>query len=117
MRMDLTGGDAMKKEDFGCRQIKDIKVSDSFFTYVKNKEYELRDTSHEVAGMLLYAKTDEEIIPNQKYKMSGNKISVKTLALNLDFGEIRKRLEKTELDKLYQQSLREAGWLHFLQMM
>lgn len=26
------------------------------FTYVKNKEYELRDKQHEVAGMLLYAK-------------------------------------------------------------
>lgn len=34
------------------------------FTYVKNKEYELRDKQHEVAGMLLYAKTEEEIQPD-----------------------------------------------------
>lgn len=41
------------------------------FTYVKNKEYELKDQSHEVAGMLLYARTEEKIQPDQKYKMSG----------------------------------------------
>ena len=29
------------------------------FTYVKNKEYELKDKDHKVSGMLLYAKTDE----------------------------------------------------------
>ena len=32
-----------------------------------------------------FPKTDEEITPDQKYKMSGNRISVRTLALNLDF--------------------------------
>lgn len=63
------------------------------FTYVKNKEYELRDKQHEVAGMLLYAKTEEEIQPDQKYKMSGNRISVRTSDLNLDFAEIRKQLD------------------------
>ena len=63
------------------------------FTYVKNKEYELREEQHEVAGMLLYAKTEEEIQPDQKYKMSANRISVRTLDLNLDFSEIRKQLD------------------------
>lgn len=63
------------------------------FTYVKNKEYELRDKQHEVAGMLLYAKTEEEIQPDQKYKMSGNRISARTLDLNLNFAEIRKQLD------------------------
>lgn len=63
------------------------------FTYVKNKEYELREEQHEVAGMLLYAKPEEEIQPDQKYKMSGNRISVRTLDLNLDFSEIRKQLD------------------------
>ena len=63
------------------------------FTYVKNKEYELRDKQHEVAGMLLYAKTEEEIQPDQKYKMSGNRISVRTLDLNLDFAEIKNQLD------------------------
>jgi 5-methylcytosine-specific restriction enzyme subunit McrC len=63
------------------------------FTYVKNKEMELSAVAHEVSGMLLYAKTDEEIIPNQKYKMSGNRISVRTLDLNLDFERIKEQLD------------------------
>ena len=37
------------------------------FTYVKNKEAELASQPHEVSGMLLYAKTDEEIYPDNKY--------------------------------------------------
>ena len=35
--------------------------------------------------MLLYAKTDEEIYPDNEYQMSGNKIIVRTLDLNCDF--------------------------------
>lgn len=65
------------------------------FTYVKNKEAELADAPHEVSGMLLYARTDEEIQPNGVYLMSGNKISVKTLDLNLPFEEIRAQLDAT----------------------
>ena len=62
------------------------------FTYVKNKEAELKDSDHEVSGMLLYARTDAEIQPDQDYRMSGNHIAVKTLDLNCDFSEIRKQL-------------------------
>lgn len=62
------------------------------FTYVKNKEAELTLESHEVSGMLLYAKTDETVYPDQKYQMSGNKISVKTLDLNRDFADIAAQL-------------------------
>lgn len=65
------------------------------FTYVKNKEAELAATgrSHEVSGMLLYAKTDEEIQPDGTYRMSGNRISVKTLDLNQPFENIRAQLD------------------------
>ena len=62
------------------------------FTYVKNKEIELSAQPHEVSGMLLYAKTDEEISPNHSYMMSGNKISVKTLDLDCDFHKIANQL-------------------------
>jgi 5-methylcytosine-specific restriction enzyme subunit McrC len=62
------------------------------FAYVKNKDYELADKSHEVSGMLLYAKTDEEVFPDNQYLMSGNKITVKTLDLNCDFTDIAKQL-------------------------
>lgn len=37
------------------------------FTYVKNKEYTFKDEKHRVAGMLLYARTNEEIQPDQTY--------------------------------------------------
>lgn len=63
------------------------------FTYVKNKEIELSAKPHKVSGMLLYAKTDEAVLPNNSYMMSGNKISVKTLDLNLPFKEIAKQLD------------------------
>ena len=71
------------------------------FTYVKNKEYELREKDHTVSGMLLYAKTDEEIYPNNVYQMSGNQITVRTLDLNLPFDEIAGQLNtiaKTNFD-------------------
>lgn len=64
------------------------------FTYVKNKEAELRDRPHKVAGMLLYAKTDEEISPNSTYYMDGNQISIKTLDLNQDFPTITMQLNQ-----------------------
>ena len=64
------------------------------FTYVKNKEAELKDQPHEVSGMLLYAKTDEEIQPNGSYLMSGNRISVKTLDLNCEFERIADQLDE-----------------------
>lgn len=65
------------------------------FTYVKNKEAELARTgaSHKVSGMLLYAKTDEDIQPDGTYQMSGNQISVKTLDLNQPFVVIRAQLD------------------------
>jgi len=64
------------------------------FTYVKNKEVTYGDAPHEVSGMLLYAKTDEQIQPNHVYHMSGNKISVRTLNLNCPFPQIREQLEQ-----------------------
>ena len=65
------------------------------FTYVKNKEAELlrNKTPHKVSGMLLYAKTDEQIAPNDTYQMSGNQISVSNLDLSKDFSEIRAQLD------------------------
>ena len=62
------------------------------FTYVKNRDMEFGGQPHEVSGMLLYAKTDEMIQPDNIYQMSGNQISVKTLDLNQEFSEIAKQL-------------------------
>jgi 5-methylcytosine-specific restriction enzyme subunit McrC len=58
------------------------------FTYVKNKAVE----GGSVSGMLLYAKTDEEIQPNQQFKMSGNTICVRTLDLDCDFTQVSSQL-------------------------
>ena len=63
------------------------------FTYVKNKEAELADRPHEVSGMLLYAKTDEDIYPENEYWMSGNRIEVRTLNLDGDFSMIKAQLD------------------------
>ena len=68
------------------------------FTYVKNKEAQLSGTGYNVSGMLLYAKTDEELVPDNIYQMSGNQISVKTLDLNQEFSEIEKQLKQIVKD-------------------
>ena len=63
------------------------------FTYVKNKESQLSSKLHEVSGMLLYARTNEVILPNNTYRMSGNRISVRTLDLNCSFEQIAAQLD------------------------
>ena len=64
------------------------------FTYVKNKEAELATQNpHKVSGMLLYARTEEEIYPENEYQMSGNQIAVKTLNLDCNFDMIRSQLD------------------------
>lgn len=68
------------------------------FTYVKNEEAKLARDPHEVSGMLLYARTDEEAQPDGMYRMSGNRISVKTLDLNRPFSEIREQLDGIAFD-------------------
>jgi len=64
------------------------------FTYVKNKDSEFGEKPHKVSGMLLYAKTDESIQPDNDYQMSGNKISVRTLNLNCEFPAISAQLNQ-----------------------
>ena len=64
------------------------------FTYIKNRDYDFGEKEHKVSGMLLYAKTDEEIQPNNVYQMHGNQITVRTLDLNLTFAEIAGQLDE-----------------------
>lgn len=63
------------------------------FTYVKNKEFELRNVEHTVSGMLLYAQTNEDIIPHNTYQTSGNQITVRALNLNQNFSGIADELD------------------------
>ena len=56
------------------------------YTYVKNED---RHHTGNVAGMLLYARTTEEVWPSLKsVPIGGNQISARTLDLNTNFKEI-----------------------------
>jgi len=46
------------------------------------------------SGMLLYAKTNAHVQPDQEYRMSGNTISVETLDLNCEFAEVSAQLKE-----------------------
>ena len=62
------------------------------FTYVKN--YDIQNTGN-VSGLLLYAKTENEIFPDMEpVTISGNKIGAYTLDLNVDFKHIAKQLDR-----------------------
>ena len=60
------------------------------FTYVKNFD---KEQNGNVSGILLYARTNEAIQPDNDYVIGGNKISVKTLDLNCDFEIIKGQLD------------------------
>ncbi|MBX8993059.1 MULTISPECIES: 5-methylcytosine-specific restriction endonuclease system specificity protein McrC [Staphylococcus] len=64
------------------------------FTYVKNLDVSSNTKTKKVSGMLLYAKTDEAVTPNQTFQMSGNQISVTTLDLGGDFFKIEEKLNQ-----------------------
>ncbi|MBW3091486.1 5-methylcytosine-specific restriction endonuclease system specificity protein McrC [Bifidobacterium sp. 82T10] len=66
------------------------------FTYVKNKDAELAmkdNQSHDVSGLLLYAKTDEDVVPDNEYSMGGNRIGARTVDLNQEFSMIAQQLD------------------------
>ena len=60
------------------------------YAYVKNLD---QSQNGSVSGLLLYAKTDEDITPNNEYKLNGNSFKVMTLDLNLPFEAIAKQLD------------------------
>ena len=60
------------------------------YAYIKNSD---RKATGNVAGVLLYAKTDEAITPNDDLIIGGNRISLKTLDLNQEWSIITEQLE------------------------
>lgn len=64
------------------------------FTYVKTMEARLKIdyTNPKVAGLLMYAKTDEEVEP-YSWSIDGNEIGIMALDLSKRFVEIRKTLD------------------------
>ena len=69
------------------------------YTYVKNKEAQVKGSDRKVSGMLLYARTNELLAPDDVYHISGNKISVKTLDLNKEFSCISAQLNRIVEDQ------------------
>jgi 5-methylcytosine-specific restriction enzyme subunit McrC len=60
------------------------------FTYLKNY---VAPHHHDVAGLILYAKTDATVAPNTSVVMSGHRLSVKSLDLNTEFAQIKAQLD------------------------
>lgn len=61
------------------------------FAYVKNMD---KENTGNVSGLLLYAKTEEEVFPDgEPFVICGNSIGARTLDLNRDFEEIARQLD------------------------
>lgn len=82
------------------------------FAYVKNWDANTQDTSQPAAGMLLYAKTDEEIQPNNTYQMSGNTIMVRNVDLMGDFSTIAQQLKDMVNDYFLQSKVKIGCFEH-----
>ena len=80
------------QQRFGKRTIHSGNLY-QIFAYVKNEGARWAGRPHEVSGMLLYAATDEDILPNSDYVMSGNRIGARTLDLGGEFVHIREQLD------------------------
>jgi 5-methylcytosine-specific restriction enzyme subunit McrC len=68
------------------------------YAYVLNYS---KGTSGDVSGVLLYAKTDEAVTPDEDMVISGNLISLKTLDLNTNFSNISRQLHNIVDDRVY----------------
>lgn len=77
------------QQQFGKDTIRNNNLY-QIYTYVKNED--INNTGN-VSGMLLYAKTDADILPSADFSVSKNRIIVKTLDLNNDFKEIKRQLD------------------------
>ena len=62
------------------------------FAYVKNLD---KESTGNVSGLLIYAKTEEEVFPDgEPVVIGGNSIGARTLDLNQDFSVIRQQMEE-----------------------
>jgi 5-methylcytosine-specific restriction enzyme subunit McrC len=82
---------AMSQNQYGGIKYRETHLY-QIYAYVKNSD---KNNSGNVAGVLLYAKTDEEeTAPNEDLVISGNRISLKTLDLNRDWEGITEQLDE-----------------------
>lgn len=74
---------------FGTRSFNSANLY-QIYSYVKNSESMFEGN---VAGVLLYAMTNESITPDEDLMISGNRISIKTLDLGKDWQSIAMQLD------------------------
>lgn len=86
------------QENFGAHKVHSGNLY-QIYTYVKNKEAQVKGADRKVSGMLLYARTNELLAPDDVYHISGNKISVQTLDLNKEFSYISAQLDRIVKDQ------------------
>ena len=67
------------------------------FTYVENAQ-RAAGAAGTVSGMLLYARTDEAVQPDQTYVLAGRRIAVRTLDMNRAFSHIEADLRRIAAD-------------------
>ena len=84
---------SMTQESYGVHTLHSGNLY-QIFTYVKNMQATLGEGSPRVKGMLMYARTDERLLPDGDYHMSGNEISIRSLDLSCDFEGIRAQLDE-----------------------
>ena len=88
---------SMRTSQYGTKETMIAAHLYQIFAYVKNYD---KDATGMVQGMVLYAKTDENIVPNNTYHLSGNQISLQSLDLDADWKEIVDQLEAIAADLL-----------------
>lgn len=83
----------MTQQSYGIRTLHSGNLY-QIFTYVKNMQETLGEGAPRVKGMLMYARTDEELLPDGDYCMSGNTIIIRSLDLSCEFEGIRAQLDE-----------------------
>lgn len=82
----------MMQESYGVSSLHSGNLY-QVFTYVKNMQESLPAGAPAVSGMLMYARTDEAVLPDGDYLMSGNPIGVRSLDLSREFEDVRRQLD------------------------
>lgn len=89
----------MTQERFGAHSLHSGNLY-QIFTYVKNMQEALAEDAPRVSGVLLYARTDEPVLPDCDCELSGNPIGVRSLDLSCEFESIRAQLDELVRSRL-----------------
>ena len=85
------GSSSLLHEETGSIDFRRLEKLVRIVCDLKNQD---KDDTRDVAGILLYAKTDEDIAPDFMFNMGGNQIGAKTLDLMKEFPLIAAQLDR-----------------------